>query len=436
MNLARLLLFIISVFVFSQAALAADDTPTDPIDSNGAANVDSALNEDSEPQDPASSDNTQNDEPLTQPTDELASEAGDEKETEAGANNATAPAAPEIPRITPNLGSKRINDVLTHLGLFQQDQQVIKFGDDDSTLSGLYLPENTGTPQGGVLILHDIEQNALWPQTVGPLREYLPDYGWNTLSLFFGNYLQRPLPGTVQESASEDVPAPESIDDAIDPITPIDLSGFDDATASQDENADPIDQNFVDAPQDSLGELADQIGELPDMAEAENEVANAQEKLSPNDEFLQNMQLRVDDGLRQLNTLGQFNLVIVAYGLSANWAAASLSERFKDRPGVRGYALVLIDARPNQYPVVDLNEKLALLNIPLLDIVTGNSPNEKRVATERRNAITRKQNRQYIQIQLPKVRTSLTGKKTLVTRRIRGWLKSNAAGEEVDVTSR
>ncbi len=432
MNLARLLLFIISVPLFHQAAFAADETQPDPIDSNGDATVDSTLNEGSEPQDPASLDGTQSDDLPTQPTDELASEAG--------ADNATseaAPAAPEIPRFTPDSGLKRIDDVLTHLGLFQQDQQVIKFGDDDSTLSGLYLPENTGTPQGGVLILHDIEQNALWPQTVGPLREYLPDYGWNTLSLFFGNYLQRPLPGTLQEITSEDVPPPpESLDDANDLIAPIDLSDFDDTAVSLDENGDPIDQNFVDDPQDSLGELADQIGDLPAIADTESEATEVEDKLSPSDEFLQNMQLRVDDGLRQLNTLGQFNLVIVAYGLSANWAAASLSERFKDRPGVRGYALVLIDARANQYPVVNLNEQLAKLNIPFLDIVTGNSPNELRLATDRRNAITRKQNRQYIQIQLPQVRTSLTGKETLITRRIRGWLKSNAAGEEVDVTSR
>jgi len=71
-----------------------------------------------------------------------------------------------------------------------------------------------------------------------------------------------------------------------------------------------------------------------------------------------------------------------------------------------------------------------------LDIVTGQSEVEQRQATERRNAIIRKQNRRYIQIQLPEVRSSLTGKRNLITRRVRGWLKSNAAGEEVDVTSR
>ncbi len=340
-----------------------------------------------------------------------------------------------IPRVTPNLGTLRVTEVLKHLDLFQNDQQVIKFGDDDSTLSGLYLPENTGTPQGGILILHDIEQNALWSQTVGALREYLPDYGWNTLSLFFGNYLQQPLPAPEPEISADELPPIEIAGDAIEPITAIDENALASEGAA-DESEEEIDQNFVDEPSDSLGELADELGELPTLVNEAGDEQSDEAPLSVEDEFLENMQQRVEDGLRQLNTLGQFNLVIVAYGLSANWAAASLNKRFEGREGVLGYSLVLINARANQYPAVDLNDSLAQLKIPMLDIVTGQSKIDQRRATQRRNAITRKQNTRYIQIQLPAVKSSLTGKKNLITRRVRGWLKSNAAGEEVDVTSR
>jgi len=362
-----------------------------------------------------------------------------EEATDDTANTSDTPASIEtitIPRVTPDVGLRRIEEVLTYLDLYQSDQQVIKFGDEDTTLSGLYLPENTGRPQGGVLILHDIEQNALWAQTVGPLREYLPDYGWNTLSLFFGNYLQRPLPSPQPEAPEEELSPQIDETNELEPITPISEEDLAEATGETDDGSEPIDQNFVDEPSDSLGELANNIGELPELATTNNEPQPPIEELSIEETFIQDMQLRVEDGLRQLNTLGQFNLVIVAYGLSANWAAASLNERFNGRPGVRGYALVLINARASGYPAVDLNDTLAQLKIPMLDIVTGQSEVEKRQATERRNAITRKQNRRYIQIQLPEVRSSLTGKKNLITRRVRGWLKSNAAGEEVDVTSR
>ncbi len=131
---------------------------------------------------------------LGEPIDDQANSSPDNVATQIPKSNETEQAAPPIPRVNPNPAQRRISEVLNHLELFQRGEEVIKFGDDDSTLSGLYLPENTGTPQGGVLILHDIAQHPQWPQTVGPLREYLPDYGWNTLSLFFKGYLQEPLP--------------------------------------------------------------------------------------------------------------------------------------------------------------------------------------------------------------------------------------------------
>jgi len=374
--------------------------------------------------------------PKSEETPNSNTEVAGEGTADTQASDETAVESITIPRVTPNVGLRRIEEVLSYLDLYQSDQQVIKFGDEDTTLSGLYLPENTGHPQGGVLILHDIEQNALWAQTVGPLREYLPDYGWNTLSLFFGNYLQRPLPSPQPEAPEEELSLKTGVANELDPITPITEEDLAEAAGEAEDTSEPIDQNFVDEPSDSLGELANNIGELPELATTGNESQPPVEELSVEETFIQDMQLRVEDGLRQLNTLGQFNLVIVAYGLSANWAAASLNERFDGRPGVRGYALVLINARASGYPAVELNDTLAQLKIPMLDIVTGQSEVEKRQATERRNAITRKQNRRYIQIQLPEVRSSLTGKKNLITRRVRGWLKSNAAGEEVDVTSR
>ena len=351
--------------------------------------------------------------------------------TEAAATETVA-----IPRVTADPGSRRITEVLTHLGLYQADQQVIKLGDDDASLSGLYLPENTGNPQGGVLILHDIEQNALLAQTVGPLREYLPDYGWNTLSLFFGNYLPRPLPALVKKIA-EQAPAAVISDAAeADTSAPMAQAELAELPTEAEAGTEPVDQNFADEASDTLGELAATIGELPPLAATNQPPPTDDAAPSAEEAFLEGMQLRVDDGLRQLNTLGQFNLVIVAYGLSANWAAASLLERFAGRPGVRGYALVLINARASQYPAVDLNASLAQLQIPMLDLVSGQSKVAQREHRERRNAITRQQNRRYIQIQLPAVSARLGDKSNLITRRVRGWLKSNAAGEEIGVGGR
>ncbi len=367
------------------------------------------------------------------PSEDTESTAGAQNEADTAQANTEEP----IPHVVPNPGFRRIQEVLKHLDLFQRDEEVIKFGNEETTLSGLYLPENTGTPQGGILILHDIEEHAHWPQTVGPLREYLPDYGWNTLSLFFEDYLQPPKPGTQKEKEADSIPQadenqPDEVVTAASDIT----DELESDTANETGEADELeDQNFIDDPTDSLAEIADSLDELPKLNPENKSLEIKESELSIEDQFLKDMQLRVEDGLRQLNTLGQFNLVIIAHGLSANWAAATLNERFNKTPGVKGYALVLVNAKASQYPPYQLDEQLAKLHIPMLDIVTSLKKGEERMIINRRNAITRKQNRQYIQIKLPEIHTNLKGNKNMITRRVRGWLKTHAAGEEVAVKS-
>ena len=352
-------------------------------------------------------------------------------ETDTAQTSAEEP----IPHVVPNPGFRRIKEVLKHLDLFQREEEVIKFGNEETTLSGLYLPENTGIPQGGILILHDIEEHAHWPQTVGPLREYLPDYGWNTLSLFFEDYLRQPIPGS-QKVKEPELP-PQTDENQQEELAEEKTAVTDELeNESEGENgeADELeDQNFLDNPTDSLAEIADSLDELPTLNSEDKNLVAKEPELSREEAFLEGMQLRVEDGLRQLNTLGQFNLVIIAHGLSANWAAATLNERFKNTPGVKGYALVLINAKASQYPLYQLDEELAKLHIPMLDIVTNLKKGEERMMINRRNAITRKQNRQYIQIKLPEIHTNLKGNKNMITRRVRGWLKTHAAGEEVAV---
>ena len=48
---------------------------------------------------------------------------------------------------------------------------------------GLVQQQRTSVPQGAVLIVHDVGQNANWPRWVQPIRNYLPDIGWMTLSI-------------------------------------------------------------------------------------------------------------------------------------------------------------------------------------------------------------------------------------------------------------
>jgi len=48
---------------------------------------------------------------------------------------------------------------------------------------GIYTKATTGTPLGGAIILPDLAVHPDWPDVIAPLRQGLPAYGWNTLSI-------------------------------------------------------------------------------------------------------------------------------------------------------------------------------------------------------------------------------------------------------------
>jgi hypothetical protein len=345
-----------------------------------------------------------------------------------------------VERTQPNPSIRRIDEVVTHLGLYNRSLEVIKFSDDEASISGLYLPENTGKPQGGILILHDIDQHAHWPNTIGPLREYLPDYGWNTLSLFFDDYIHTPLPKIPEPVKNTD--ADEASTQEVNTEEQA-VSIENDSESPLDEPLDnPIDEETIDENFDSEGETGgeqlDTIAEdfQPFPVPTDEEPANEENTVDVAEQFIETMTQRVEGGLQQLNTLGQFNLVVVAHGLSANWAANTLKARFEQNPEAVGYALVIVDAKQSAYPEFPLNSTLSQFSIPILDLYTHQNEQDMRIATDRRNTIVREQKAKYMQIRLPSIKTFNREKQNMITRRVRGWLKTHAAGEEVNVVEK
>ncbi|MFT7110500.1 MAG: hypothetical protein ACI843_002169 [Psychrobacter glaciei] len=343
-----------------------------------------------------------------------------------------------LTRVPTNPAKRRVQEAVQYLRLLQREGEAVKATNEGSNISGLYLPENTGKPQGGILILHGIEQHAHWPDTVAPLREYLPDYGWSTLSLFFDNYLKKPLPEVVNmfEQDEEAVKA-EPVDiekiEAEKPITVAatnereDQDILEEDTTIEDENFNP----------DGITDALDQAAENFEASAvpAENEIASLSEDstIDPQQAFITDMYEQVEGGLQQLNTLGQFNLVIIAHGLSANWAVKTLQERMAVNTNTGGYSLILVNAKSSVYPEYALNDELAKLEIPILDIYTENAPEAMKDITARRNTVVRQQKSSYTQIRLPAIKTIYSGKQNMVSRRVRGWLKTHAAGEVIAV---
>ncbi len=356
---------------------------------------------------------------------------------------ATAAVAPPVPRHNPNPSLWRKEDVSRFLTAFSRLEEVRVFGQEDA-VSGLYLPENTGKPQGGVLILHDVEQHAHWPETVAPLREYLPDYGWNTLSLFMGNSIKAPLPPrpkpapqAAPDTTQADASSADTTDEAqtsapsTQPETSADLAP---APAPEVNTADAGGPSTAS---DELDAIADGLDSIPDLAaKAQAQAEEPEDDPDRGAQFIQINTDRVSAGITKLNEMGQFNLVIIAHGLNASWAVAALNEIYQRSPEAKGFALVLVDAKTPSYPQYPLNNMLANLDIPMLDLVTSQDPNDLRQAFDRRNALRRNQREAYQQIRIPAVRTAIKGKHNVLTRRVRGWLLTNAAGEEVQVKTK
>jgi len=337
--------------------------------------------------------------------------------------------------VTPNKAKQRMADVVRHLKTFQRESEIIEMSGKDGPMAGLYLPENTGKPQGGVLILHDIEQHAHWPNTISPVREYLPDYGWNTLSIFFDQYIHKPLP-KIKPPSNEDAPLNSDVGNLDEQAAPVDAINEEETPELTDENnldtQTTTEETTIDTPAgDALDAIANSIDEVPEFVPQISQDMLEQPAIPIEETFLEDMVLTVEQGLNKLNELGQYNIVIIANGLSANWAAKFLEKRLNGNNV--GYALVLIDAKKSNYPDVDLNDSLSTLDIPMLDIVTDGSAENQYPTKIRKGAMLRKQNSKYMQLYLPAIKPDLTQTNNMISRRIRGWLLTHAAGEEVSV---
>lgn len=337
--------------------------------------------------------------------------------------------------VTPNKAKQRMADVVRHLKTFQRESEIIEMSGKDGPMAGLYLPENTGKPQGGVLILHDIEQHAHWPNTISPVREYLPDYGWNTLSIFFDQYIHKPLP-KIKPPSNEDAPLNTDGENLDEQAAPVDAINEEETPELTDENnldtQTTTEETTIDTPAgDALDAIANSIDEVPEFVPQISQDMLEQPAIPIEETFLEDMVLTVEQGLNKLNELGQYNIVIIANGLSANWAAKFLEKRLNGNNV--GYALVLIDAKKSNYPDVDLNDSLSTLDIPMLDIVTDGSAENQYSTKIRKGAMLRKQNSKYMQLYLPAIKPDLTQTNNMISRRIRGWLLTHAAGEEVSV---
>ena len=256
----------------------------------------------------------------------------------------------------PMAALKRNQDLQTHYQNGLEGDQVIELSTPAERFYALTLEQETSTPEGGLLILHDAGQTPDWPFLLQQSRTYLPVVGWTTLSI--------PLP-TPQR----------------------------DATAWQ-----PLD--------------ADAAPELVEESDAQ---------------WQERVLARIASGIQQLNEQGNLNIAILGYGDGAYWASRYLAEKMPPEEA-DGYALILWQV-PLYRP--EVAGYIGQLPIPILDLYMGDARALDRAAQKRKAAAARAKHPDYLQIH-DADRQSFYGAPDInrSTRRIWGWLRNHAAGDE------
>lgn len=96
---------------------------------------------------------------------------------------APPPPAPEIiERVTPSPEQGSFELELRYQNQLPAEQ-FVRLQANGVEFATLWRDQETGSPQGAVLIVHDNGHHQDWPHVVHDLRQYLPVVGWSTLSI-------------------------------------------------------------------------------------------------------------------------------------------------------------------------------------------------------------------------------------------------------------
>lgn len=351
---------------------------------------------------------------------------------------------------TPDIPKKRAQSLIQYMTLMERQDEIVQLSSpSDYDLAntslaagyyGLFLADATGSPQGGILILHDNQQHGHWPEIVAPLREYLPQHGWTTLTIELPDTparlrIARDTSSTQPLSSSSSTnTAKEDTTEGADPIT-TDENGAPLLAKEAMDNAGPDlqgrppalekDETPID---ESLEPALPKLAKLPDLATeavADTDVSE-ETHFDAIEQYRKQNQLRIFAAMEYLRSKGQFNLVIIGYGIGAAWAIDYLVQQ-ETEEDKKGLTLVTIDALPSRHSSMIMNQQLEKLDVPFLDLIQPEKSYALKQAKIRRAIMNRNKNDTYQQI-ITSNMASYHENENPTNRRIRGWLKTNAGG--------
>ncbi|AXA64984.1 DUF3530 family protein [Pseudomonas oryzihabitans] len=294
-----------------------------------------------------------------------------------------APETPAAPAaVAPALERSQEQQQALMRQLPTEQQKTLQAGDE--SFLALLVPAARAKASGTVVLVPGDGESADWPNVVAPVRQQLPTFGWQTISL--------------------------SLPDPYDPVVAIerDTAPADtDAQANSEQTAPPVIGGSGAAPaaptqaEAGSGEPA-QAAVAPVDPEA---AANAQAT-----RVLARIAAGIDLALQQ----GANPIVLVGHGTGAYWAARYLAE--KEPAEVK--QLVLIDGREPQGLPPRLEATMGKTDLQIADLVHAPGP----AAQRRKERAAQKANKSYRQIDLPVIPGDRAADQEQTVRRLRAWL--------------
>lgn len=301
----------------------------------------------------------------------------------------------------------------------------------------LYKREYTGDPKGGVILLHNPGQHADWPSSIAKLRQQLPEVGWASLAISLPDIPAPVLPkrtlavrAVPADSADEEDEQPSS-DDEVDVDTasaePDNSSAEDQTEALSDPGAPPAEVPFNDL-----------VAIDPEQAFA-LEPAEPTKANGPAIDAL--VTARLNTAISYMQQQGLYNLVLIGEGVAASWMVAyanSYQPAAGDDPqdqqttsSVQGVILINAQEAPGAL-AFDSAPLMASLRLPIFDLLVSQQEQLKHLAKRRLYHARRAHHQRYKQLQLKPFATVSKSQDSLLVRRVRGWLKTQVQGQEVD----
>ena len=156
--------------------------------------------------------------------------------------------------------------------------------------------------------------------------------------------------------------------------------------------------------------------------------------VEPNAEmiYLNQNRSRILSAIEYLKSRGQFNIVIIGYGVGAAWAIDYVQQEDSGEQDQKGLTLITIDALASRFEPDKMQLQMKNLQVPYLDLIHPQPGDSLKMAKKRLSIMKRAKNSRYQQIITANM-ANYNETESPTSRRIRGWLMKNAGGTLVKV---